>query len=102
MIFGPNAGSSRIAKTGSWRLHATEFEPGNIDAQIEEIFSKLTNDFSIWEGIASKFTVDLFCGLFMNEEMEGQDISSESLLALGRRKILIGLDIYAPDRDKIA
>ena len=102
VIVGQNTGRSRTARTGSWRLHAAESEPGNIDEQIVEIFSKLTNDLGIWEDIASKYTVDLFCGLFMNEEMEGQDISSDSLLRLGQRKILIGLDIYAPDTDKIA
>ncbi|MFK8067283.1 MAG: DUF4279 domain-containing protein [Gammaproteobacteria bacterium] len=102
VIVGRNTGRSRTATTGSWRLHAAESEPGNIDKQIMEIFSKLTNDLSVWEEISSKYTIDLFCGLFMNEEMEGQDISPESLLILGQRRVLIGLDIYAPDTDKIA
>lgn len=89
----------RVAITGGWWLQSAESEPGDLDSQIEEILGSLTNDLSVWDDIASKFKIDLFCGLFMNEEMEGIDISSENLLALGSRHILIGLDIYAPDSE---
>ncbi len=96
-IVGRNTGKIRIANTGCWRLEAVEAEPGNLDAQIEEILSRITSDLAVWKELTSKFEVDLFCGLFMNSDMEGICISSTNLLALGERGIEIGLDVYGPD-----
>ena len=95
----PKAGKFRTATTGGWWLHSNEVEPGDLDSQIDDILSKLTNDVSTWDNISSKHDIDLFCGLFMNESMEGIDISPKNLLALGSRHILLGLDIYAPDEE---
>jgi ribosomal protein L19 len=79
-----------------WLLEATIAEPENIDGQIEEILSKLTQDFSIWQTLSKKFTIDIFCGLFMEESNEGLSLSLKTLSALGDRGIEIGFDIYSP------
>jgi hypothetical protein len=96
-IVGRSTGKVRVAKTGSWRLSATKREPGNLDAQIEEILSKLSSDLSVWRMISERYRVDLFCGLFLNGENEGLTISSKSLSDLGNRGIELGFDIYGSD-----
>jgi ribosomal protein L19 len=93
---GKVTGTERIKKSGMWLLEATIAEPENIDGQIEEILSKLTQDFSIWQTLSKKFTIDIFCGLFMEESNEGLSLSLKTLSALGDRGIEIGFDIYSP------
>ncbi|PCI70423.1 MAG: hypothetical protein COB38_07260 [Gammaproteobacteria bacterium] len=87
----------RTAEIGMWRMKATDFEPENLDAQILEILEKLSSNLEVWEVLTKKFKIDLFCGLFMKKSNEGITISPLSLMMLGERGILLGLDIYDPD-----
>ena len=96
-IIGRNTGSTRIASTGMWRLVASKREPEDLDGQIAELLSKLTDDLSVWGSIAETYRVDLFCGLFMGGSNEGLSISPVSMAALGLRHIELGLDIYGRD-----
>jgi Domain of unknown function (DUF4279) len=81
-------------KSGHWSLAASECEPEDIDGQVMEILNKLDDDPKIWEQLASKYSVDLFCGIFMETSNEGMGISSKTLLELGNRDIELALDIY--------
>lgn len=96
-IAGKSTGKIRVAKTGFWMLSAVRQSPGNLDAQIEEILSKLSNDLGVWEKLSERYRVDLFCGLFLAGENGGMTISAKSLVALGSRGIEWGLDIYGGD-----
>jgi hypothetical protein len=96
-VVGRNTGSARIASTGMWRLAASKREPGDLDGQIAELLSKLTDDLNVWGSIARTYKLDLFCGLFMGGGNEGLSISPESTAALGLRHVELGLDIYGGD-----
>jgi hypothetical protein len=96
-LVGRNTGTVRIAPEGMWRLFATEREPEDLDGQIDELLSKLTDDLNVWASIAEKYELDLFCGLFMRGRNEGLSMSPKSLVALGLRQIELGLDIYDGD-----
>lgn len=97
---GAKTGHVRIARTGMWRLCARDREPEDMDGQIHEILSQITDDISIWQHITDKYEVDLFCGLFMQTSNEGLILSARSLAALGMRGIEMGLDIYDGDDDE--
>lgn len=97
-IIGSN-GRMRIARTGSWRLHATDSKPQDLNAQIAEILGRLTPDLHIWAHLSSRYRLDLFCGLFLNSSNEGLCLSPQSLRALGERGIELGLDIYSGAND---
>ena len=90
----PN-GSIRIAKSGSWRLEADDREPGNLDAQVAELLSVLTDDLTVWADLTSRFRADIFCGLFLDEGNEGISLAPQTLAMLGARNLTIGLDIYS-------
>ncbi|MCL9861425.1 hypothetical protein MX031_22170, partial [Ralstonia solanacearum] len=62
----------------------------------------LVDNPEIWRAIAQRYTVDLFCGLFMKHGNEGFSLSPASLLALGLRHVEIGFDLYGPDDDSPA
>jgi len=91
---------TRIAKNGTWQLHANATEPEDFNLQVAELFHGLTDDLKIWSDLACRFKVDIFCGWFMQEGNEGVDISPSTLLMLGERSIALAIDIYGPD-DKI-
>ena len=92
-LVGSKTGTVRIAKTGSWRLHAAPHEPADIEAQILEVLGKLTPDLSIWASL-SRYQPDMFCGFFMRSSNDGLPLSANTLLSLGQRGIALGLDIY--------
>jgi Domain of unknown function (DUF4279) len=93
------SGVTRIARSGMWRLQASETSPADLDAQVQEILAKLSQDTSVWIRIASEFDVDLFCGWFLDERNEGLGISASTLRELGVRGVELSLDIYAGDKD---
>ena len=43
----------------------------------------------------NQYKIDLFCGLFMNEDMGGVSLSPQPLKILADRGILLDLDIYS-------
>ncbi|WP_084590806.1 DUF4279 domain-containing protein, partial [Arenimonas metalli] len=64
-LVGRNTGAVRIAKTGSWRLRATRREPEDVESQVFEILDQLPQDPGVWAVLASRYELDLFCGIFM-------------------------------------
>ena len=96
-VISTPAGKKRTATFGMWRLHAEVQKPGDLDVQVSEVLERLTNDLDVWSELSKKYKIDLFCGIFMNEEMEGISVNPDSLLKLGERNILLDLDIYGPD-----
>lgn len=101
VLASKTTGRSRMLKLGAWCLEASDREPENLDGQIGEILDKLTPSMDVWQSIAERYRVDLFCGFFMRETNEGVEISPASLAALGQRKIVLGLDIYSPTREDL-
>jgi hypothetical protein len=93
VIRSESSGRERIAKTGSWIVRVERREPGDLDAQVEELLSPLTQDLTIWRSLG-KYRPNLFVGLFLEESNEGIEISARSLSLLAERGILLGLDIY--------
>jgi len=91
---GRASGKSRVAKFGMWHLAAPDAMPGDLDAQIKSILAKLTSDLSVWRRLAAEFEIDMFCGLFMQQENEGLVLSAEALAMLSERRIELSLDIY--------
>jgi hypothetical protein len=83
-----------------WRLEAADCEPENLDGQIRELLEETNRDLKVWRTLSSRYEIDLFCGLFMAEGIEGLTLSSDSLTALGERGIEIGFDIYSPPDGK--
>jgi len=96
-IVGHNTGQTRTALFGKWHLEAAPREPEDIDGQISEILGQLSDDLEVWRTIGQRYKVDLFCGLFMKNGIEGLSLSPGSLYALGVRQIEMGFDIYGPD-----
>jgi hypothetical protein len=92
-VFGARRATRR--RTGAWILRADRREPGDLDGQIDEIFSKLTHDLSIWRDLAG-YRPNLFVGLMLEQPNEGIELSGRSLSLLADRGLVLGLDVYGP------
>ena len=84
------------AQRGIWRLNATEQVPGDLNTQIDELLAKVTPDLSVWADLTLKFRCDIFCGLFIQDGNEGEQLEPRTLAMLGSRGLQLGLDIYGP------
>jgi hypothetical protein len=91
-----SSGREVISRTGSWRLNLEDRRPGDLNGQLEELFSQLNPDLSVWECLSHRFQCDVFCGLFMEESNEGEELLATTLVALGARGLKLALDIYDP------
>jgi DNA-binding FadR family transcriptional regulator len=96
-LIHPQTGAARTASSGMWHLKAAQRAPEDLDAQINELLSRLTDDLEIWRDLAARYDVDLFCGLFLAQWNEGLTLSATSLTALGVRHIELALDIYGAE-----
>lgn len=81
------SGTTRIARRGRWSITVERQKPGDLDAQIKTLLAEATDNAEVWQSITSRFDADVFCGLFMDEENEGLEISPDALNALGTRGI---------------
>src|ERR1017187_7425439 len=99
-IVGPKVGDVRVARSGMWTLEASDREPEDMNGQIQEILSRMTGDLAVWQSIAKRYRVDLFCGLWLSGDYGGLELSPQSLAALGERGIELGLCIYGVHDDE--
>jgi hypothetical protein len=91
--------NGRSKTFGLWLLEASPQEPGDLNGQIREVLAKTTPNIAVWVQLRQRFRVDLFCGIFLDREIEGLSIDASLLEALGSRGIELSLDIYAGPED---
>jgi hypothetical protein len=90
----PLPSGSRVRQKSVWFLEAPEKKKGEIDEQIEWIFSRLTSDIRVWKRLGKRFKMDLNAVIYMECWNRGLDISPASMTEVGRRKLTLGFDIY--------
>jgi hypothetical protein len=89
-------GRETIAKEGAWLLRADDRAPADVDGQVAEIFSELTDDLNAWAALVQRYDVDLSFGWFTEHSNEGIELSPQTLAAIGVRGIRMSVDLYAP------
>lgn len=92
-------GGEVIARKGSWSLKAKDRSPGDLSAQIVDVLSRLTNDLSVWVALRKRYDCDVFCGIFMEEDNEGEMITDKAMAMMSERGLKLQLDIYARFRE---
>ncbi|MHB8923606.1 MAG: DUF4279 domain-containing protein, partial [Thermoleophilia bacterium] len=96
----PDKQYHRVARTGSWRLHGDLPEKTELEEQVRDLLSKVTNDLAIWNSLAKEFKIDIFCGVFLEDWNRGFDLSPQVLKMLSERGITIRFDIYSYGREE--
>ena len=88
------------ATAGTWAIH-TERSTKDIEAQLNELFARLTSDLEVWRSLTSRYDADLFCGVFIASFGHGFSMSPALHRTLADRHLLITFDIY-PEYDRNA
>jgi uncharacterized protein YchJ len=88
-----------VYRTGGWILESTDQEPANLDAQVAELLGRVNNGLEVWSAVSRDYTIDLFCGFFMDVTNEDVGISAETMKLLSERGIRLCASIYAPTSD---
>jgi hypothetical protein len=99
-IYGKHGQAGRIAKTGGWHLTLTSDETGEWDVEenIRLLLARVSDDPGVLASLATRFKIELFCGLFMESCNRGLVLSVDTLKALTDRGIELGFDIYYAPR----
>ena len=92
-------GSSSVTqRIGVWSYGLTE--DASPDWELEDaivaVLGRLPGDLNLWSELGARFSIDMFCGLFMGSGNQGADVSPSTLRLLADRGMRLGLDIYGP------
>ncbi len=102
--FPLSGGQELVRRTGSWRLEFPGAEQEWIltDA-IDALLDRLPSDPAVWYTLASRFRLDVFCGLFLDALNRGLDLGPDVMSRLAERHLTLRLDIYSfePDDEAI-
>ena len=99
--FTSATGKTRTAKFGMWLIDAEDREPEDLNGQVAELLARLTSSMDMWRSISARYTIDLYCGFFMQETNEGLTISATTLRALSDRGIELSLELYFPSDENL-
>lgn len=95
-IVGRHSRYERISPVGSWQLVSDQSEKVPIEKHIFCLLTRLNKNLEVWEELSQKYSVDLFCGLFLDEAFNrGFSLSPEVSQAVAERKIILDFDIYS-------
>ena len=86
------------ATTGVWSysLGQRRDEDWGLDQALNAVLDQLPDDERLWQELAERFQVDVFCGLFMGSDNQGTDIQVSTMARLAARHLTLELDIYGP------
>ena len=93
-----------IQRIGIWTYGLSD-EPSpewELDDAITTLLQQLPSDLNIWNHLAGRFKLDVFCGLFMGSDNQGADLRPSTLKLLADRGLTLRLDIYGPPPDDAA
>ncbi len=84
----------RVAKSGMWMLVGDDPETADLEQQIVTLLSRVSVDLAIWHDLATEFSVDILCGVFLDDWNRGFELSPRVMRMLGERGIKLGVDVY--------
>lgn len=94
----PVSHGGRVAprESGIW-VHRVEVPEGTeLGDGIDMLLASLPDSTVLWEELLSSYSVDVFCGVFLQGDNQSTQIAPEVLAALGRRGFAVHFDLYAP------
>ncbi len=95
-IITTHSGEQRVIKTGYWLLEYGDPDAEKLETKIATLLTQLVDDAKVWELLTEGCRADLFCGLFLGGWNRGMSLSPALMQELGKRRLELSLDIYAP------
>ncbi|NMN88871.1 MULTISPECIES: DUF4279 domain-containing protein [unclassified Novosphingobium] len=95
-VFTGRHGKEIEAKIGMCRFGGEWHAEPDIDRQIREVLSTLTDDKDRWGAITARYFCHLSVGGYFHDWTGGLTLASETLKMLADRNLAIDFDFYAP------
>lgn len=84
-------------RTGVWYLASDTDRSVPPEEQVRALVAQVPADPAVWEALARRFHIDVFCGIHLDEWNRGCGFGPDLLRRLGEMKAALDLDIYGPD-----
>jgi hypothetical protein len=88
-------GTPVVGRTGLWNVRAKDVVSDSFEEAIARFLSGIPAAPDVFSALASRFRLELFCGLFLNEYNSGLEISPAVMTLMVERGISLDLDIYS-------
>ncbi len=99
----PSGGREVIQRTGVWFV---EFQGAPVEWTLDEaiaaLLDRLPADMAVWDELAAKYELDLFCGLHLGAWNRGFALPPGLLHRLAERHLELDVDIYCVGSDETA
>lgn len=89
----------RVEERGKWILRIEHQREVPLEAVINGLLDRLTDDLASWRGLTGRFRSELSCGLQMELWNRGLELSPGTLGRIAERGLPLGFDIYFVGRD---
>ena len=63
--------------------------------QVDALLDRLPADPAVWSALHREYHADVFCGLFLEADNRGTELTPTTLARLVERGLTLGLDIYS-------
>ena len=87
-------GREQLHVTGVWTYRSEVPAGTELGDAVRHLLVALPQDATLWEEITSSFEVDLFCGVFLENDNQSTAIPPDVLGELGRRGVSLSLDLF--------
>jgi len=96
-FFLTSIGKEVQAKTGKWQLNGEWESPSDLNRQISDLLSNLTDDLAVWKNVTDRFHCYISIGGYFNDWTGGFTLEPSTAKLLSDRDLAIDFDLYAPD-----
>ena len=88
-------GGERIQRTGVWYVQLSGApEEWTLDEGIAALLDRLPSQQAVWDALAEKHKLDVYCGLHLSEWNRGAELPPALLRRLADQHLTLLLDIY--------
>lgn len=84
------------ARTGSWLLKSALGGSTALSEQISSLLNQVTSDAKVWHQLTTRYSADLFCGIFLDEFNRDFDLPPQLVARLAKLGLGISFDLYGP------
>ena len=95
----PSKSGSVKQRVGIWSVGFPNSQEWVVADAISTLLDRLPADVAVWREIAASATIDVFCGLHLDDWNRGLDLPPDLLARLGERRIALTFDIYCDGPD---
>ena len=89
-----------LRPNGMWLLDSALSPEAALDEQIVRILARLPDPVAVWHQLTAQYNRDLFCGVFVSEQVSGISISANTVAQIAIRGLELHVD-FTVENDEV-